>query len=221
MIGGDGLLTLALANLLMLATFGLSLAWMTAEVHRVARRVPAMLAPSADQAVELIMVLGFRLHRNAVGGEFATRLARAASLLAAGVGRAILIVGGSPGGGANSEAEAGRRRLLALGVAEHRLVKEESSRHTLENLRHARAAVGGLATQPFVLVTSRYHLARSMALARGLGMKAVPCAAEDRLRLDPLTLVRLLREAYFLHWYRVGHAWARLTDNRRSLARIT
>ncbi len=72
-----------------------------------------------------------------------------------------------------------------------------------------------------MLVTSRYHLARSQALARGLNLQPVLCAAEERLRLNPLTLWRLGLEAWYLHWYEVGKTWSRWTGNRHSLARIT
>jgi uncharacterized SAM-binding protein YcdF (DUF218 family) len=220
MIGADGWFTLALANGLLLASGGLTLAWTLIEVYRVARRIPATL-PDGEWPARLTMVLGFRLGRGRVLPEFAARLNRAATLFRAAPSRPILVVGGVSDGSTLSEAEAGRRRLTALGIPDNRIVKEETSRHTLENLRQARATMACLTAAPFILVTSRYHLARSLALARGLGMLPIACAAEDRLPHDLRTLVRLVREAYFLHWYRVGHAWARWTDNRRSLARIT
>ena len=64
-------------------------------------------------------------------------------------------------------------------------------------------------------------LARSQALARGLDLRPVPCAAEERLRHNLMTLWRLAMEAYYLHWYVVGKTWTRWTSNRHSLARIT
>ncbi len=72
-----------------------------------------------------------------------------------------------------------------------------------------------------MLVTSRYHLARSETLARGLDLRPVLCAAEERLRHDPLTFWRLGLEAYYLHSYAAGKTWSRWTGNRHSLARIT
>ena len=72
-----------------------------------------------------------------------------------------------------------------------------------------------------VLVSRRYHLARAQALARGLGLQPVLCAAEERLGRDPWTCWRLVLEAYYLHWYAVGKTWSRWTGNRHSLARIT
>jgi uncharacterized SAM-binding protein YcdF (DUF218 family) len=160
-----------------------------------------------------------------VSPAFARRLARAARISAESRIRPILVVGGATTAAAAgtaplSEAEAGRRFLAQAGIPDEAILKEEHSRHTLENLRHARTAVGLVGTAPFVLVTSRCHLARSLAMARGLGLEPIPCAAEDRLALDPATVLSLLKEAYFLHWYRVGRTWAGWTNSRRSLARI-
>ncbi|NIO43329.1 MAG: hypothetical protein GTO41_26160 [Burkholderiales bacterium] len=40
------------------------------------------------------------------------------------------------------------------------------------------------------------------------------CAAEERLYLNTHTLVRILQEAYYLHWAMVGSVWSRLTARR-------
>jgi uncharacterized SAM-binding protein YcdF (DUF218 family) len=108
-----------------------------------------------------------------------------------------------------------------MGLPADTLLIEEQSLHTLDNLRHARGLLDEDWAQSVVMVTSRYHLARSRTLARGLGLHPIVCAAEDRLRLDPLTLWRLVLETGYLHWYEVGRLWSRWTRNRHSLARIT
>jgi Uncharacterized conserved protein len=214
-VGGDGLLTLVLSNVVILATAGVSLFVQLARVHRVAR---ATL--DGATSAELAIVLGFRLRWNGVCPEYARRLERARRLLADRRVRRILIVGGRTGTAAASEADAGRRFLADCGVPSESILLEEQSRHTLENLRHARAALN-LGTTRFVLITSRYHLARSVTLAEGLDLRPLPCAAEERLTYDPSTLFRLAREAYFLHWYHVGKTWSQWTGNTKSMARIS
>jgi uncharacterized SAM-binding protein YcdF (DUF218 family) len=216
LLGADGYLTLAVSNLVIIATCGLSWLWQVARVHRV-----ASLAPANRAKVEVAVVLGFRLHENHVCPEFAMRLDRARSLYVRGIARRILVVGGRMGHSRLSEAEAGRLYLAARGIPDEAILREEYSRHTLENLRYARAAIEGCGERGFLLITSRYHLARSAALAQGLGLRPTLCPAEDRLGLDILTFLRLCREAWFLHWYVVGRAWARLTGDHRSLARIS
>lgn len=214
-VGADGLLTLILSNLLILATAGLSWLWQLVCVHRVAREASAGAPPT-----DLAMVLGYRLRRNQVTAEYAARLDRARLLLMAEGVHRILVVGGRTGHADASEAEAGRQFLCARGVPAEAILLEQHSRHTLENLRHARAALN-LGSSEFVLITSRYHLARSLTLARGLDLRPIPCAAEPKLSYTCATTFKLAQEAYFLHWYHVGKTWSRWTGNHKSLARIS
>jgi uncharacterized SAM-binding protein YcdF (DUF218 family) len=214
-MGWDGLAMLVLSNLLLLATLGLSGLWLLRRVWRIARD-----APVAEVDGDWVVVLGARLIHDQVAPGYARRLRRAAALHQADPRRRILLVGGRTGGSV-SEAERGRDFLRALGLPVSSLFIEDQSLNTLDNLRQARRLLAGDGARPFVLVTSRYHLARGQALARGLGLRPVLCAAEDRLRLDPWTLWRLGLEAWYLHWYEVGKTWSRWTGSRHSLARIT
>ncbi|MFZ1641829.1 MAG: YdcF family protein [Candidatus Contendobacter sp.] len=214
-VGWDGLAMLLLSNLVLLATLGLSGGWLLYRAWRIARD-----APFAGVDGDWVVVLGARLIHDQIAPGYARRLRRAAALYHADPRRRILVVGGHTGGSV-SEAERGREFLRGLGIPAASLFIEDQSLNTLENLRHARRLLAEDGARPFVLVTSRYHLARSQALARGLNLQPVLCAAEERLRLNPLTLWRLGLEAWYLHWYEVGKTWSRWTGNRHSLARIT
>lgn len=214
-MGWDGLAMLALSNLVLLATAGLSGLW---QIHRVWRT--ARDTPFAGMDGDWVVVLGARLLHDRIAPGYARRLQRAAALYRTDPRRRILLVGGHTGGSV-SEAERGREFLLGLGIPASSLFIEDQSLNTLDNLRHARQLLAEIRECPFVLVTSRYHLARSQALARGLDLRPVLCAAEDRLRFNPLLLWRLALEAYYLHWYGVGKLWSQWTGNRHSLARIT
>jgi uncharacterized SAM-binding protein YcdF (DUF218 family) len=210
-VGADGLATLALACLVAAATFGASLLAALWHVARVARAAPARA-----------VVLGLRLPP---GGEpcadFRARLDRAHALAARLEGLTVVLLGGPTTPGLPSEAEAGRRDLVAAGLAPARIAAEARSRHTLENLRNYRAAFAPAPpAAPDLLVTSRFHLARATLMARSLGLRHIPCAAEDRLRPAPRLLLRLGVEAFLVHWYVVGRGFARLTRNRGMLARI-
>jgi uncharacterized SAM-binding protein YcdF (DUF218 family) len=214
-MGLDGLAMLALSNLALLATDGLSGLWLLGQVWRVARTTPA-----TNDDDGWIVVLGVRLRRDQIRPDYALRLQRAAALYRANPDRRILLVGGTTGGSL-SEAAHGRQFLIEAGLPAACLFTEDHSLHTLENLRQARCLLAEVRECPFTLVTNRYHLARSVAMAAGLGLQAHPCAAEDRLPLNLPSVGRLLREAYYLHWYHVGRLWSRWTRNRHSLARIS
>lgn len=214
-MGLDGLAMLALSNLALLATGGFSGLWLLHRVWRVAKT-----APATDGASGWIVVLGVRLRQERIQPDYALRLHRAAALYRANPDRRILLVGGYTGS-CLSEAAHGRQFLIEAGLPAAALFTEDHSLHTLDNLRQARQQRAEVREQPFTVVTNRYHLARSMAMAAGLGLQLNPCAAEERLRLTLPMVGRLLLEAWYLHWYHVGRLWSRWTRNRHSLARIS
>jgi vancomycin permeability regulator SanA len=210
-LGRDGLFTLALSILVIAATAGLSLLLAGMAVFRRAWGSPAVI-PACD----LLLVPGHRLEENRPVRVFTQRLDRACQLFAQGLVGRILVLGGRTGANSLSEAELGRSYLLGCGVPASALEAECSSRHTLENLRMARDHMGS-SNPRLGLVSSRYHLARCLALAAGLGLHPAPCAAEER---PALRLHDWLREAFFLHWYHTGRLWSELTRNEASLKRI-
>lgn len=220
-LGGDGLATLLIACLVALATAGTSLLAAFWHVLRVARAATAD-APHGAPRPRRVIVLGLRLPRDGMPcAAFRARLDRAAALAAREPALAIVLLGGATRPGAPTEAEAGRRHLIAAGLDAGRLGIEARSRHTLENLRNYRAAWGAAAaTAPDLLITSRYHLARAVMMARGLGLAVTPCAAEERFRATPSLLARLAAEAFLVHWYVVGRGFARLINHQGMLARI-
>ena len=216
LLGLDGLAMLVLSSLIIVATGGLSWLWQLLRVYRIARFTPSTAVPCG-----LIVVLGSRLRNDAISQDYARRLRKARELYEQGASRRILILGGKTGNSRHSEADQGRRFLSAQGVPEHSILIEDTSLHTLENLRHARAILNNPSTSPFVMITSRYHLARSQSLAVGLQLRPVLCAAEERLSCDLFTVLRLAQEAYYLHWYVVGKTWSQWTANKKSLDKIT
>jgi uncharacterized SAM-binding protein YcdF (DUF218 family) len=209
-IGANGLKMLLISLLAIGLSLGLSLLWVLLQVWRQARYTPTR--PQRDGA---ILVLGMKLVDCQPGKDFRLRLDRARALLAAGHPGPVYVLGGETSPGCGSEAACGQAYLLAHGVDPACIQLEAQSRHTLENLRFVREMLQG---QHALIISNRFHLARSAALARGLGMSFETCAAEDEW--PPGQWPRLLREAFFLHWYYSGALWARLVRDRGSLARI-
>lgn len=215
-IGTDGLLTLLLSNVVLLATFGVLYAWQLVRV--IGQATDARTDAPTGAA---LVVLGMRLRGDVIGADYRARLERAWQLYLGRSAAPILVVGGPSGSGRVSEAERGRDWLLARGVSDAHLLTEAASLNTLENLRHVRTLVTERGRTEFVMITNRYHLARSELIARGLGMYPRLCGAEDRLHFAPRIVGRLLLEAYYMHWYLVGAVWSKLAGRRRSLARIS
>jgi uncharacterized SAM-binding protein YcdF (DUF218 family) len=215
-IGTDGLFTLLLSNVVLAVTGGLTLGWPLLHVVRTARNAPVMAPPGS-----VLMVLGMRLNKGEVTDDYARRLERVLRLYNDDSNRSILIVGGLTGASIVTEAARGSEYLISGGISSEKIFIEDSSRHTLENLRNARSLIGAKGFGKFTIITNRYHLARSLIIAKGLGMNPSLCGAEDDSKQAVTRLPRLLLEAYYIHWYRTGAFWSRLTRNRKSLKRIS
>jgi uncharacterized SAM-binding protein YcdF (DUF218 family) len=216
-IGRDGFAMLALSFALMAVSLGASLLFAFGHVLWVALRTP-----HAGPWGTSIVVLGMRLD---AAGEptpsYAARLDRAMTLWQQARGSGIIILGGSTTPGARPEAEAGAAWLRARGVPADRIDIEDRSRHTLENLQHYRERFPVRTAGQVLLVTSRFHLARSSMLAAALGIAHTLCAAEASRMAALRDLPRMLNEALLVHWYVTGRCFARLTGNRRMASRIS
>jgi uncharacterized SAM-binding protein YcdF (DUF218 family) len=88
----------------------------------------------------------------------------------------ILISGGAgymyPGG--DTEAAAGTRFFADFGIAPTRIVQEDASRNTEENAQLTRETLNPQPGDTWLLVTSAYHMPRSVGLFRKVGFPVTP-----------------------------------------------
>lgn len=163
----------------------------------------------------VLLLCGHRLVHGKLSDDYRARLVRAAELLDRHPNLTLVLLGG----GQPSEAAVGRDWLLRHHrVDADRLVLEEESTDSLENLVRARSLIEK--DQPVSLMSSRYHLGRLQVLATQAGLDVELIPAEPGLRLTPDTLLNLLREAVFLCWFVSGRFWARLARRRNLLQHI-
>ncbi|ODT66949.1 MAG: hypothetical protein ABS75_25560 [Pelagibacterium sp. SCN 63-23] len=87
--------------------------------------------------------------------------------------------GGLLAGETESEAQTVRRFLVGLGVNEARLVLEGESRNTAENAAFTRDLLEG-GDGAVILVTSAFHMPRSVGLFRTQGIDVVPWPTDYR-----------------------------------------
>jgi len=94
----------------------------------------------------------------------------------------VVVTGGSGSLMLDGEADADTapRLLEALGVARERMVLENRSRNTEENARFTRALVDPAQGETWLLVTSAFHMPRSMALFRKAGFAVTAWPADYR-----------------------------------------
>jgi uncharacterized SAM-binding protein YcdF (DUF218 family) len=92
------------------------------------------------------------------------------------------IIGVTGEGEATTEAEAARRFYTGLGVPEHRITLEDRSRNTRENAVFTRDLVKPQPGERWLLVTSAWHMPRSVGIFRRAGMEVIPYPADFTTR---------------------------------------
>jgi len=143
----------------------------------------------APERVDGIVVLGggfegtINLHRggyelNSSGDRFveAAVLARRypdARILISGGSGALVLVG-------EADADTAVRLLTALGVEQSRIIVENQSRNTDENARYSMAIADPKPGETWLLVTSAFHMPRSMGLFRKVGFPVIPWPTDYR-----------------------------------------
>ena len=107
---------------------------------------------AADPANRLLM--GIRLHR--------------------ALNLPILVSGGQVFSYAGTEAEIEYRLLKSAGIGEAFILKEDRSRNTVENARYTKQLCEKMGMDKVILVTSGYHLPRSVLIFEREGVPVIP-----------------------------------------------
>lgn len=89
-------------------------------------------------------------------------------------GSGLLIDEGEP------EATTAERFFLAFGIAQDRLVLEDGSRNTEENVANTKGLLGENADGTIVLVTSAFHMPRSVGIFEKAGISVIPWPTDYR-----------------------------------------
>jgi uncharacterized SAM-binding protein YcdF (DUF218 family) len=186
------------------------------------QRFPAWSASRG--APDGIIVLGGAISpevsafRNAVAlNEAAERITFAAELARRYPNARIVYTGGSNAllfEGA-IEAPFAVRELEALGVAHDRITAEEQSRNTIENAVYSRLLAQPKPGERWLLVTSAFHMPRSIAAFRAAGFDVEACPVDWRTRgsLDAARFFGSLSEG-LARTDTAVHEWAGLVAYR-------
>jgi len=98
----------------------------------------------------------------------------------------IIVSGGQGLDEPVSEASAMRDFLVSRGIDEKRIILEEYSHNTLENMKNTYAKLdAGGGSYPIVVVTSEFHILRASMIARRVGFEPYFIAAKTPLGLLP------------------------------------
>ena len=128
-------------------------------------------APAEDG--EYVIILGAQVRGEVPTLVLSARIRAAAEYLNEHP-QAIAVASGGKGSGENiSEAEAIRRGLVRLGISEDRILLEDRSTSTAENLRFSAEVIPQYEQKKVILVTNDFHVFRAVKLAENQGYKNV------------------------------------------------
>jgi uncharacterized SAM-binding protein YcdF (DUF218 family) len=212
----DRLTALSLSIAVITLTAGFSLLLSFVHVLSVAKNEEC----SANDQVTALVVLGKRLDNNLPDNEYLDRLGRAKQVLKDNLESRVYILGGVTGVSDLAESEAGKSILLASNINDDRIFLEKKSKHTLENLKNF-YNLSSDKNQKVLLITNRYHMARSIMMAKGFKINVLSCPAEDSFEYTLSNIGKIAIEAFFINFYLAGKYWAILTGNNRILDRIS
>lgn len=144
-------------------------------------------ALSATPRADIIVLLGGAIrgdtHMGTLGdlNQQADRLVHAVALYKAGKAPRLLVTGGAEPGD-RSEAEIMRDLLVVMGVPERAIELEQASRDTHDNAVNTVVMLKRMGAEKILLVTSAFHMRRSVALFAAQGVAVIP-APTDYQRL--------------------------------------
>ena len=157
--------------------------------------------PQADY----IIVLGAQVRGTEPSWSMHDRLVAALDYLNAWPESKVVVSGGQGPDEGVSEAAAMKTWLLAQGVAPERILLEDRSESTQENLSNSFdviASDGGDVTEGVGIVTSEYHLHRAKRMAEALGAKPIGVSAQTEFVL--MRINYFIREAIAAAYMRVA-----------------
>lgn len=171
------------ASFLGLAVLGL-LGFLLAEGLIVSGMVQRMEKPA-----DYVIVLGAQVKGTRVSRSLRQRLDAACAYLLEQEETLVIVSGGQGPGEDISEAEAMAAYLEAEGISERRILKEDRSVNTEQNLRFSQALITK-EDASVALVSSDFHIFRAVHIARAKGMKATGVPARSDLGMYPHNMVR-------------------------------
>ncbi|SMQ75688.1 Uncharacterized SAM-binding protein YcdF, DUF218 family [Bacillus sp. OV166] len=126
---------------------------------------------------DYLIVLGARVKGTVPSLAFASRINAAADYLKKNQDTLVIASGGKGSGEEISEAESIKRELKKQGISENRIILEEQSTDTYENINFSKKLIPEGAKLGLV-VTNNFHLYRAVSIARDYGLQVQGLPAE-------------------------------------------
>lgn len=143
----------------------------------------------AAPGAEYCIVLGAQWKADGPGEALRRRLERAAEYLKANPETVVIVSGGQGSDEPISEAAGMKQYLCDAGISEERILMEDRSKNTRENLAFSAELIDG-ADGRVVIVTNNFHVFRAVWLAEQQGYDAEGLAASSVTWMLPNNMLR-------------------------------
>ena len=120
--------------------------------------LPLMSKPKKSDA---ILILGCRLRGETPSVFLTERTKKGAKLFKEGYGDYIIVSGAQGDGEDISEAEGMKRILMAEGIDESKIILEDKSKNTAENIEFSSKIMGEKKFKEVIIVSNDFHLRRA------------------------------------------------------------
>jgi uncharacterized SAM-binding protein YcdF (DUF218 family) len=140
---------------------------------------------------DYIVVLGAGIRGEEPSHALYKRLEKSLELINTYKDIKVIVSGGQGPGESITEAEAMKRYLVSNGVSPERIIKEEKSTNTFENLKFTKALINpDNKSISITIITSNFHMLRSKLLAKRFGFVSYGYSSEILIQLIPTYFVR-------------------------------
>ncbi|AFS79449.1 hypothetical protein Curi_c24540 [Gottschalkia acidurici 9a] len=146
-----------------------------------------------EKKVEYVITLGARLYGRSPSQALSERLHTTLEYAEKYKGSKIIVCGGQGVDEDIPEAEAMESFLLDKGISQDRIIKEQTSTSTFENLKNAKDIINEIdngENLDIVIVTSDFHVFRSKFIAKRLGFNPIGLPAKTPTVSIPKSYIR-------------------------------
>ncbi|WHY79620.1 YdcF family protein [Neobacillus sp. WH10] len=156
----------------------------------------------APKNADYLIVLGARVKSTVPSLAFASRINAAAKYLKENKDTIVIASGGQGTGEDISEAECIKRELVKQGINETRIILEDHSTDTYENINFSKKLIPSNAKVGLV-VTNNFHLYRAISIARdqGLDVQGLPAKTPWKAVIKSYTREYLAITKFYLKSY--------------------
>ena len=143
-----------------------------------------------EENLDYVIVLGAQMKENGPSSTLKARLDRAIDYLEENPNTKVIVSGGQGSDEIISEAEGMKNYLVQNGIAEERILMEDNSVNTNQNLKFSSEYIN-IEEDTVGIVTSNFHIYRSVRLAKKQGYENVcGIAAKSHKFLLPANMLR-------------------------------